>query len=301
MAACRRLVELSGLPFGLFSDMLGGDCTSASTCVSSSGPNPHRGMIFGMTSRFNEPGYQGVIWRLWDEFNIRNSTMIGPFDAHPAVTVHHHTPRAKPTASPSGASAAPPTNWSGPYRGYIAGCAGPGPGSPPPPCASETTLGAAERACDAMSLAECGGVTKAGNAYQLRQKYLNTNPNPGSAEVSWARNCAAEPSSCPVHRNPVRDPVQATAYVQKGVRALIVLASFGIEDANVTLTIDWAQLGLDAADVKTLRAPALGGFQPHNAMGGLLPQEPNLQVAREFELGESILVEGARGWFLLVE
>ena len=101
-------------------------------------------MIFGMTSRFNEPGYQGVIWRLWDEFNIRNSTMIGPFDAHPAVTVHHHAPRAKPTAGPSGATAAPPTNWSGPYSGYIAGCAGPGPGSPPPPCLTDLTTGIAD-------------------------------------------------------------------------------------------------------------------------------------------------------------
>ena len=54
------LTELSGLPYGLFSDMLGGDCHSDTHCQASSGPNPHRGMIFGMTSRFDEPGW--VAW-----------------------------------------------------------------------------------------------------------------------------------------------------------------------------------------------------------------------------------------------
>ena len=36
-----------------------------------------------------------------------------------------------------------------------------------------------------------------------------------------------------------------------------VLASFGTKDANVTLSIDWQQLGLDPTKIKTLRAPAL--------------------------------------------
>lgn len=93
-----------------------------------------------------------------------------------------------------------PTNWSGPYKGYISGCAGPGPGSPPPPCKAETTLEAAERACSAMSLTECGGITQAGGSagvFQLRQLSLAISANPGSDEVSWARNCSAEPSNCP--------------------------------------------------------------------------------------------------------
>ena len=51
-----------------------------------------------------------------------------------------------------------------------------------------------------------------------------------------------------------------------------------------------------------------GGFTPRDALGEALPGTPALQKAREFGLSappvgesESILVKGARGWFLLVE
>lgn len=59
------LVEVSGIPFGLFSDMLQG------------GGNPWRGMVYGMTARC----YQGVnptpIWRFWDDFGIQDAEMVG--------------------------------------------------------------------------------------------------------------------------------------------------------------------------------------------------------------------------------
>ena len=52
-----------------------------------------------------------------------------------------------------------------------------------------------------------------------------------------------------------------------------------------------------------------GGFTPRDALGDALPGTLALQEAREFGLSgppavgesESILVKGARGWFLLVE
>ena len=71
-----------------------------------------------------------------------------------------------------------------------------------------------------MPFAQCAGVTKAGPSYQLRQANLNII---SSGEVSWARNCSAEPTSCPSlkPRDTIQDPVHATVYVQKGVRALI--------------------------------------------------------------------------------
>ncbi|MHB1838394.1 MAG: glycoside hydrolase domain-containing protein [Acidobacteriaceae bacterium] len=59
------LIEMSGIPFGLSSDML-------------QNPNPWRGMLFGMTDR---PLYSGPsptpIWKLWDTFGIQDSIMIG--------------------------------------------------------------------------------------------------------------------------------------------------------------------------------------------------------------------------------
>jgi hypothetical protein len=59
------LVEISGIPFGMFGEMLGVG-------------NPWRGMLYGMTNRlFYSGGDPREIWRLWDEFGIEQSEMIG--------------------------------------------------------------------------------------------------------------------------------------------------------------------------------------------------------------------------------
>ena len=59
------LVEMSGLPFGLSGELL-------------QDPNPWRGMLFGMTARaFYTPVDPSPIWRLWDEFSIQDSEMLG--------------------------------------------------------------------------------------------------------------------------------------------------------------------------------------------------------------------------------
>ncbi len=59
------LVEISGLPFGLFSDMLNG------------GGNPWRGMIYGMTTRYFAHYDPSHIWDLWTSFKIQEAEMIG--------------------------------------------------------------------------------------------------------------------------------------------------------------------------------------------------------------------------------
>ena len=59
------LVELSGLPFGLMGEML------------EKGGNPWRGMVFGMTSRLPWAGDPRPLWKVWDEFGIAESEMIG--------------------------------------------------------------------------------------------------------------------------------------------------------------------------------------------------------------------------------
>ncbi|MCX8052774.1 MAG: DUF6067 family protein [Armatimonadetes bacterium] len=58
------LVEVSGIPFGLFGDMLEG------------GGNPWRGMIYGMACRFGV-GRPMSIWKLWNDFGIAGSKMMG--------------------------------------------------------------------------------------------------------------------------------------------------------------------------------------------------------------------------------
>lgn len=61
------LVEISGIPWGTMGEML------------QDGGNKWRGMLYGMTARM--PWSEGVdnrpLWKLWDEFGIENSEMIG--------------------------------------------------------------------------------------------------------------------------------------------------------------------------------------------------------------------------------
>ncbi len=59
------LTEVSGLPFGLMSEMLEG------------GGQPWRGMVFGMTGRLPWAGDPRPLWKAWDEFGIADSRMIG--------------------------------------------------------------------------------------------------------------------------------------------------------------------------------------------------------------------------------
>lgn len=59
------LVEMSGIPFGLMSEML------------QDGGNPWRGMVFGMTGRMPRVETNVALWRFWDEHGLPESRMIG--------------------------------------------------------------------------------------------------------------------------------------------------------------------------------------------------------------------------------
>ena len=59
------LVEMSGIPFGLFGEML-------------QNPNPWRGMLFGMTAREHYSGPSpSPLWKLWTESGMSSSRMLG--------------------------------------------------------------------------------------------------------------------------------------------------------------------------------------------------------------------------------
>jgi hypothetical protein len=64
------LIETSGLPFGLMGEML------------QDGGNPWRGMVFGMTSRAPWSGNPSALWKVWDDFGIEKSEMIGYWDSN---------------------------------------------------------------------------------------------------------------------------------------------------------------------------------------------------------------------------
>jgi len=63
------LVELSGIPFGLFGEML------------ERNGNPWRGMIYGMTARYYQGAEPHPIWKRWDEFGVDRARMLGYWDA----------------------------------------------------------------------------------------------------------------------------------------------------------------------------------------------------------------------------
>lgn len=61
------LTEVSGIPFGLMGEML------------EKGGNPWRGMVYGMTNRmpWSDDADPRPLWKLWDNFGMAQSTMIG--------------------------------------------------------------------------------------------------------------------------------------------------------------------------------------------------------------------------------
>ncbi len=59
------LTEVSGIPFGLFGEML------------EKGGHPYRGLVYGMTTRVYGTYNPQAIWQLFDEFDIANSEMLG--------------------------------------------------------------------------------------------------------------------------------------------------------------------------------------------------------------------------------
>ena len=69
------LVEMSGIPMGLYSEMLHG-CGNA-----------FRGMVYGMSSRYYQDCRPMNIWKLWDYFGMTGSEYIGYWDeANPVKT-----------------------------------------------------------------------------------------------------------------------------------------------------------------------------------------------------------------------
>lgn len=73
------MVEVSGIPYGLMGEMLQG------------GGNPWRGMIYGMTNRipWSDNADPRPIWRVWDEFGIKGSRMIGYWVSHNPVKTNY--------------------------------------------------------------------------------------------------------------------------------------------------------------------------------------------------------------------
>ena len=85
MTADEWFVTFSGIPFGLMSDML------------EKGGNPWLGMVYGATARLYGGAHSPApMWKLWKQWGISQSRMIGYWDENPIVTTSH--PEVKATA-----------------------------------------------------------------------------------------------------------------------------------------------------------------------------------------------------------
>ncbi|MFH1009130.1 MAG: glycoside hydrolase domain-containing protein [Candidatus Latescibacterota bacterium] len=71
------LVEVSGIPFGLYGEMLHDH------------GNPWRGMVYGMTARYYDGADPKHIWRVWDRFGMGDVRMIGYWEAGCPVRTDH--------------------------------------------------------------------------------------------------------------------------------------------------------------------------------------------------------------------
>jgi hypothetical protein len=76
------LVEMSGIPFGLMSEML------------QEGGNPWRGMLFGMTQRWPWSGDPRPLWKAMDAFGITEAKFTGWWDPTCPVTTDQPDVRA---------------------------------------------------------------------------------------------------------------------------------------------------------------------------------------------------------------
>lgn len=74
------LVEVSGIPYGLMGEMLQG------------GGNPWRGMVYGMTNRmpWSDNADPRPIWKVWDNFGIKGSRMIGYWVRHNPIKTNNN-------------------------------------------------------------------------------------------------------------------------------------------------------------------------------------------------------------------
>lgn len=97
------LTEMCGIPFGLMGEML------------EKGGNPHRGMLYGMTARcgWSQGGVSYPIWKVWNEFGITESKMLGYW--HPDCPVSTENEQIKATAyvKPNGEAMICVASWFG--------------------------------------------------------------------------------------------------------------------------------------------------------------------------------------------
>jgi hypothetical protein len=134
---------------------------------------------------------------------------------------------------------------------------------------------------------EGGGNPWRGMVYGMTNRLPWSGNNPARLWKIWdefgiagAKMIGYWADACPVKTD--NENVRATAYIKPG-KTMVALASWAKARTEIIPMIDWKALGLDPRKA-VLRAPAI----------------PDFQDAAVFKPGDSIPVEPAKGWLLII-
>ena len=270
------LVEVSGFIHGITADRLGGN-------------DDIKGMLFGMYRR--NSAEQGAIWRLWDSVQIANSQMIGFWEDDAPVRATTTPP--PPPSPPSGNCTRSFTTTRGSYiraDGGANGVLGFGHacGRPGGPTYPSLTVAQAEATC--CNLSQCVGFswlhsappdTMSSGCFQMNDGG-RTHDAAYDGYLRHGGGGGGNLKPCDA------SGIKVTTFVTFAKQALIVVASWcPSPSVVVSLSINWAELGLDATTVSVTQ-PAIKGMQAARES----VDYRNLTVGRRANGGVILVVRG---------
>jgi hypothetical protein len=260
------LVEVSGLIHGIPADRLGGD-------------DDIKGMLYATYRRNSRQSH--AIWRFWDSVQIQQMAMIGYWEADLAATLSWppHGPDLDqvPPVTPANTTC----TWKETIGKFITGSAGAagdigfGSSCGPPrkfdyPAMTvehiKQTCCKLGDGCVAFSWAKKQDPGKPGTAC-ARKSWGNGGYSKMAGFNGYEKTNVPRPTPPPVPPPPPPpgvcppDSILATAYVNYGVRAVVVVASWCASPKHVSMHLDWATLGMAEGQVEVIQ-PEIEGVQP---------------------------------------
>jgi hypothetical protein len=301
------LVSVSGLIHGISADRLGGSISEFKI------------LLFGMTTR-NSAAARAV-WSLWDQANIAapGVAMHGWWSANPPVTLAKVPTPSPPPPPPTPKSSCEvlmnhsrtvnsfPQACGGPEGDIGFGCTGCGVGYPstyPALTPAEAQkicceLKSANGTCAGFSILQqvdsqgksCGCFKKNADCGVSKLSGYDGYSTPTPAPKPPGQQCAVGSTSGGLtDPEGAKSSILATSWVKHGPkgRALIVVGSWCIVGANVTVTVDWAAMGVTDVSGVHVSVPAVAGVQ---AAGPALSAKAPMYVQIKAGQGVILLAE----------
>eukprot|EP01043_Picozoa_sp_COSAG02_P026181 COSAG02_NODE_1500_length_12266_cov_513.415468_9_plen_490_part_00 len=254
------LTDVSGFIHGIPCDRLGG-------------PDAIKGMLFGNYER--NSGSAQPIWKFWDAIKIEDSEMIGWWEDDSPVSLS----LPPPSPSPHHKNISCVDGYTARKGSYVGSVGGPsgvygfgGDCGPPGSNKKFPSLTVAQAKVDCCALGDdCFGFDwkTSNDPTKPADGCMQRNNKDGVAHNADYTGYFKGDANIPSKVCSISD-IKATTYVTFQKQAVIVVASWCGGSANVTLGIDWTQLGLDATKVEVTQ-PAVEGVQAAVNHGSSVP------------------------------